>query len=255
MKINGKTMIATGGASGFGEVCVRRFHKEGANVVICDLNEERGKAIEQELGERCLFVKTDVTSDADATALCEAVMKKFGAIHILINCAGIGPAKRIIGRDGPIPLDFFKKVVNINLIGTFNMLSKAAWEMNKNEIGEDEERGVIINTASAAAFEGQIGQSAYSASKGGVVSLTLTAARDLSRSGIRVCTIAPSTFLTPMADTLSAEVIESLSKQVPFPQRLGDPEEFASLAQFIVETGYMNGETIRIDGAVRMAPR
>jgi len=255
MKIKGKTMIATGGASGFGETCVRRFHKEGANVVICDLNEERGKAIEKELGDRSLFVKTDVTSDADATALCEAAVKKFGAIHILINCAGIGPAKRIIGKEGPISLDFFKKVIDINLVGSFNVLSKAAWEMNKNEAGENEDRGVIINTASAAAFEGQIGQTAYSASKGGIVSMTLTAARDLSRSGIRVCTIAPSTFLTPMADTLPPEVIASLSKQVPFPQRLGDPEEFGALAQFIVENGYMNGETIRIDGAVRMAPK
>ena len=255
MKINGKTMIATGGASGFGETCVRRFHKMGANVVICDMNEERGKKIEQELGERCLFVKTDVTSDADATNLCAAVMEKFGAIHILVNCAGIGPAKRIIGRDGPIPLDFFKKVIDINLVGSFNILSKVAWEMSKNKDGEDEENGVIINTASAAAFEGQIGQAAYSASKGGIVSMTLTAARDLSRDGIRVCSIAPSTFLTPMADTLSEEVIDSLSKQVPYPHRLGNPEEFAHLVQFIVENAYMNGETIRIDGAVRMAPR
>ncbi|MDR1961626.1 MAG: 3-hydroxyacyl-CoA dehydrogenase [Gracilibacteraceae bacterium] len=255
MKINGKTLVATGGASGFGEVCIRRFHAAGASVVICDLNEERGKAIEKELGEKCLFVKTDVTSEADVSALCAAAVKKFGAIHILVNCAGIAPPKRILGKEGPIPLDDFKKVININLIGTFNTLSKVAWEMSKNTTDEDEERGVIINTASAAAFEGQIGQAAYSASKGGIVSLTLTAARDLARNAIRVCTIAPSTFLTPMADTLSAEVIESLARQVPFPQRLGNPAEFGSLVQFMVENGYMNGETVRLDGAVRMGPR
>lgn len=255
MKINGKTMIATGGASGFGEVCVRRFHKAGANVVIADMNEERGQAIASELGKGALFVKTDVTSDADAQALCDTVVKEFGAIHILINCAGIGPAKKIVGREGPMPLDFFKKVIDINLVGSFNVMSKAAFAMNANDTTEDEEKGVIINTASAAAFEGQIGQTAYSASKGGIVSMTLTAARDLSKNCIRVNTIAPSTFLTPMADGLPKEVIESLSKQVPFPARLGDPEEFGQLAEFLVENSYMNGETVRIDGAVRMGPR
>lgn len=255
MNINGKTLIATGGASGFGETCIRRFHGLGANVVIADLNAERGEAIAAELGERALFVPTDVTSDADATALCEAAIEKFGAIHILINCAGISSAKRIVGKDAPVSLDFFKRVVDINLVGTFNIMSKAAFAMNRNANTEDEEKGVIINTASAAAFEGQIGQAAYSASKGGIVSLTLTAARDLSRNCIRVNTIAPSTFLTPMADTLPQTVIDSLASQVPFPQRLGNPEEFASLAQFLVENGYMNGETVRIDGAVRMGPK
>ncbi|MDR1508193.1 MAG: SDR family oxidoreductase [Synergistaceae bacterium] len=255
MKINGKTFVATGGASGFGEVSIRRFHALGANVVICDLNRERGEALEKELGEKSLFVKTDVASEAEVTALFEEAVKKFGKVHILLNCAGIAPPKRILGKEGPLPLDAFKKVIDINLVGTFNVLSKAAWVMSKNEPGEDEERGVIINTASAAAYEGQIGQAAYSASKGGIVSLTLTAARDLARNAVRVCSIAPSTFKTPMADTLSAEVIESLSKQIPFPQRLGNPEEFAGLVQFLVENGYMNGTTIRIDGAVRMGPR
>lgn len=254
MQVAGKTAIITGGASGLGEAAAILLHESGANVVIADLNEEKGNALAQKLGDRAVFVKCNVTSVDDVKNCCKVAMEKFGAIHILVNNAGIGAAGRTLGKDGPYNIEWFKMVIDINLIGAFSMLSNAAWEMVKNE-PEDGERGVIINVASVAAFDGQIGQAAYSASKGGVVAMTLPIARDLSRDGIRVVTIAPGIFDTPMMALLPEAARESLGKQVPFPSRLGRPMEFAHLVKAIVENGYLNGETIRLDGAIRMAPK
>lgn len=254
MIISGKTAIITGGASGLGEAAARRLHGLGANVVIADLNEEKGRAVAGELGERALFIKTNVTSTGDVRELCQATVTAFGSIHILVNNAGIIGAGRTIGRDGPYNIELFRKIIEVNLIGAFNVLSNVAWEMARNE-PENGEKGVIINLASAAAFEGQIGQAAYSASKGGMVSMTLPIARDLSRDGIRVMTIAPGIFETPMMGAMSEQARESLGKQVPFPPRLGLPDEFAHLVQAIVENGYLNGETIRLDGGIRMQPK
>jgi NAD(P)-dependent dehydrogenase (short-subunit alcohol dehydrogenase family) len=254
MQVAGKTAIVTGGASGLGEAAAILLHESGANVVIADLNEEKGNALAQKLGDRAVFVKCNVTSVDDVKNCCKVAMEKFGAIHILVNNAGIGAAGRTLGKDGPYNIEWFKMVIDINLIGAFSMLSNAAWEMVKNE-PEDGERGVIINVASVAAFDGQIGQAAYSASKGGLVAMTLPIARDLSRDGIRVVTIAPGIFDTPMMALLPEAARESLGKQVPFPSRLGRPMEFAHLVKAIVENGYLNGETIRLDGAIRMAPK
>lgn len=254
MNIKGKTAIVTGGASGLGESAVRRLYNGGANVVIVDLNEELGKAMEKELGEKGLFIKADISSEDDVKALMNATMEKYGAVHILVNSAGIASIGKTIGKGGALPLDAFKKTINVNLIGSFNTLSKAAWEMSKNE-PENGECGVIVNVASVAAFEGQIGQIAYAASKAAIVGMTLPAARDLSSNGIRVCTIAPGIFLTPMMATLPEAARESLGKQVPCPSRLGNVEEFAALVEHIVQNAYMNGETIRLDGAIRMGPR
>lgn len=254
MNVSGKTAIVTGGASGLGESAVIAFHEAGANVVIADLNEEKGNALAAKLGDKALFVKCNVTSVDDVKNLCKAVVDKFGAIHILINNAGIGSAGRTIGKDGPWNLDWFKMVIDINLIGAFNMLSNAAWYMAKNE-PEDTERGVIVNVASVAAFDGQIGQAAYSASKGGVAAMTLPIARDLSRDGIRVLTVAPGIFDTPMLRQLPEAARESLGKQVPFPNRLGRPEEFGKLMVALAQISYLNAETIRLDGGIRMAPR
>jgi NAD(P)-dependent dehydrogenase (short-subunit alcohol dehydrogenase family) len=254
MIISGKTAIITGGASGLGEAAARRLHGLGANVVIADLNEEKGRAVAGELEERALFIKTNVTSTSDVRELCQATVTTFGGIHILVNNAGIIGAGRTIGRDGPYNIELFRRIIEVNLIGAFNVLSNVAWEMARNE-PENGEKGVIINLASAAAFEGQIGQAAYSASKGGMVSMTLPIARDLSRDGIRVMTIAPGIFETPMMGAMSEQARASLGKQVPFPPRLGLPDEFAHLVQAIVENGYLNGETIRLDGGIRMQPR
>lgn len=254
MIISGKTAIVTGGASGLGEAAAIRLHGMGANVVVADLNEAKGQTVVSQLGDRALFVKANVTSTDDIKNLCATAVATFGGIHILANNAGIGGAGRTIGKDGPYNVEWFRMVVEINLIGAFNMLSHAAWEMAKNE-PENGERGVIINVASVAAFDGQIGQAAYSASKGGVVGMTLPIARDLSRNGIRVLTIAPGIFDTPMMAALPQPARESLGKQVPFPSRLGTAEEFAHLVQAIVENGYLNGETIRLDGAIRMQPK
>jgi len=254
MKIAGKTAIVTGGASGLGEAAVVRLHGAGANVVIADLNEEKGNALAAKLGDRAVFVKCNVTSVDDAKAVINTAVEKFGAVHIMVNNAGIGSAGRTIGKDGPWNLEWFKMVVDINLVGAFNMLSQAAYQMDKNE-PEDGEKGVIINVASVAAFDGQIGQAAYSASKGGVVAMTLPIARDLSRHLIRVNTIAPGTFDTPMLAQLPQAARDSLAASIPMPQRLGNPEEFAHLVQAIVENTYLNAETIRLDGAIRMAPK
>jgi len=255
MKFENSTFIVTGGASGLGEATVRRFHGAGANVVIADLNVERGTALAVELGARATFARTDVTSDADGQACVAAALARFSTLHGLVNCAGVGTPEKVLGKNGPQPLANFAKTVGINLIGTFNMLRLAADAISKGMPNSAGERGVIINTASVAAYDGQIGQPAYAASKAGVVGLTLPAARELARFGIRVCTIAPGLFFTPMMESLPAEVQDSLAKSVPFPPRLGRPDEYAQLAAHIVENEMLNGETIRLDGALRMAPK
>lgn len=255
MKLQNKTALITGGASGLGEACVRRFLEQGARAIIVDLNAERGAALAAELGDSVRFVKTDVTSEADVQTAIQAAREAFGGLHIAINCAGIVIGERTVGKNGPHALASFEKVIRINLIGTFNVIRLAATAMGENEPTADGERGVIINTASVAASDGQIGQAAYSASKAGIVGLTLPVARDLSRMGIRVMTIAPGIMETPMMAGMSDEVRDSLGQQVPFPARLGRPAEYAQLAQSIIENAYLNGEVIRLDGAIRLAPR
>ncbi len=233
----------------------RARQSAGANVVIADLNADRGEQLARELGSRAAFHKTDVSSEADAQACVAKAQASFGGLQGLVNCAGIGVPGKVLTKDGPQKLADFTRTVTINLIGSFNMIRLAADVMARAEPNAAGERGVIINTASVAAYEGQIGQAAYSASKGGVVGMTLPIARELARSGIRVCTIAPGLFLTPMMESLPVEAQESLGKSVPFPPRLGQPDEFAQLAQHIVENEMLNGETIRLDGALRMAPK
>lgn len=255
MEFKGLTAIVTGGASGLGEACVRRFLGLGANVIIADVNVSRGEALVAEFGKQTRFVKTDVTSETDAETCANAAKETFGSLHILVNCAGIATAQRAVGKDGPLPLEDFAKVIRINLIGSFNMIRICAAQMMGNEPNSEGERGVIINTASVAAYDGQIGQAAYSASKGGIVGMTLPLAREFARSGIRVVTIAPGIMDTPMMAGLPEAARISLGQQVPFPSRLGRPEEYAHLAQFIVENALLNGEVIRLDGAIRMAPK
>ncbi|HWV07825.1 MULTISPECIES: 3-hydroxyacyl-CoA dehydrogenase [Ralstonia] len=252
MEIRDQVFIVTGGASGLGAGTARTLAEAGGKVVIADLNEAAGTALAQELGGR--FVRCDVTSEADGQAVVEAATS-LGTLRGLVNCAGIATASRTVGKTGPHPLDQFARVININLIGTFNMIRLAATAMAGNTPNAGGERGVIINTASVAAFDGQIGQAAYAASKGGVVAMTLAIARDLSRDGIRVMTIAPGIFETPMLLGMPAEVQDALGKMVPFPPRLGKPAEYAQLARAIVENPMLNGETIRLDGAIRMQPK
>ncbi|MFC4003572.1 3-hydroxyacyl-CoA dehydrogenase [Prauserella oleivorans] len=253
MDIAGAVAVVTGGASGLGLATVRELHAQGAKVVILDLPSSDGESIAKELGENVVFSAGDVTKEEDATAALDAAAK-LGPLRIAVNCAGIGNAIKTVSKKGAFPLADFTKVININLIGTFNVIRLAAERMSQaEEIGE--ERGVIINTASVAAFDGQIGQAAYSASKGGIVGMTLPIARDLASLKIRVVTIAPGLFHTPLFATLPEEAITSLGAQVPHPSRLGDPSEYAALARHIVENPMLNGETIRLDGAIRMAPR
>ena len=255
MDLKGSTFIVTGGASGLGEGTVRVLAAGGANVVIADLQADKGETLAKELGAKARFVKCDVTSEADGKSAVETALKTFGGLQGLVNCAGIAVGEKTIGKEGPNALASFARVVTVNLIGTFNMIRLAADAMAKGKPNADGERGVIVNTASVAAFDGQIGQAAYSASKGGVVGMTLPIARDLARSGIRVCTIAPGIFLTPMLEGLPKEVQDSLGQQVPFPSRLGKPAEYAALAKHIIENAMLNGEVIRLDGAIRMAPK
>ncbi|CCH56134.1 short-chain dehydrogenase/reductase SDR [Fibrisoma limi BUZ 3] len=259
MQLQQTTAIVTGGASGLGEATVRLLAQQGANVVILDLNEQRGQALAEELGSTTRFIRTDVTSEADVQAAVDLAVQTFGGLHINVNCAGIAEARKTIGKVegvyGPHSLAAFEKSVKINLIGTFNVIRLAAFAMEKNEPNNEGERGVIINTASVAAYDGQIGQAAYSASKGGIVGMTLPIARDLSRSGIRVMTIAPGLFETPLLAGLPEEARLSLGQQVPFPSRLGRPPEYALLAKAIIENPMLNGEVIRLDGAIRMAPK
>ncbi|MEZ5448712.1 MAG: 3-hydroxyacyl-CoA dehydrogenase [Thiolinea sp.] len=255
MDINANTFIVTGGASGLGAATVRALHTAGARVVIADLNAEQGEALAAELGERAVFSSTNVSDEASAQATVDLALSQFGQLNGLINCAGIGGASKVVGKHGPHPLDAFSKTIQVNLIGSFNMARLAAAAMQHNEPQSDNERGIIINTASIAAFDGQIGQAAYAASKGGVVGMTLPMARDLSSLGIRVVTIAPGLFLTPMLEALPEEVQASLGASVPYPSRLGKPAEFAAMACHIIGNVMLNGETIRLDGALRMAPR
>jgi NAD(P)-dependent dehydrogenase (short-subunit alcohol dehydrogenase family) len=254
MEIDKKAFIVTGGASGLGEATARMIVKRGGRVVIADINPE-GSTISDELGSSACFISTDVTQEADGISAVETAKEKFGALHGLVNCAGIAPSERIAGKNGPHSLESFTRAITINLVGTFNMLRLAANAMMSNEPMADGERGVIINTASIAAFEGQVGQAAYAASKAGVAGMTLPAARELARFGIRVVTIAPGLFMTPMMAGFSPAVQESLAQTVLFPVRLGDPEEFAALVATICEIRMLNGETIRLDGALRMAPK
>jgi NAD(P)-dependent dehydrogenase (short-subunit alcohol dehydrogenase family) len=255
MQIGNHVFLVTGGASGLGAAVARRFAGEGGFVVIADLNRAAGEALAGELGEAARFACTDVTSENDGQAAVDLALRSFGHLHGLVNCAGIAPSEKVVGRNGPHPLDVFAKTVSINLVGTFNMIRLAAAAIAKEAPGEDGERGAIVNTASIAAFDGQVGQAAYAASKGGVVALTLPVARELARSGIRVVTIAPGVFETPMVAGFPQEVQEALGKSVPFPARLGRPAEFAALVKHICENTMLNGETIRLDGALRMAPR
>ena len=255
MKIGDNTpAIVTGGASGLGEACVRAFRERGAPVAILDLQKDRGEAVAAETG--ALFVETDVTSDESVKAALEQAASANGVARIAVSCAGIAPAMKTAGSKGPHDMGLFEKTVAVNLFGTMRVMSLAAHAMREAEpLDDDGCRGVVINTASVAAFEGQIGQAAYAASKGGVAALTLPAARDLSRDGVRVNTIAPGLFATPMLKGMPEDVQKSLAEQVPFPARLGTPEEYAALACYIAEAGYMNGQVIRLDGAIRLAPR
>jgi NAD(P)-dependent dehydrogenase (short-subunit alcohol dehydrogenase family) len=259
MQIRNHVFLITGGASGLGEATVRLLAAEGGSVVIADLDRIAGEKLADELGSAVRFALTDVTSESAAQAAVDLAREAFGHLHGLVNCAGIAPSEKVVGRDGPHRLESFAKTININLVGTFNMIRLAAAAIAKEEPGEDGERGVIVNTASIAAFDGQIGQAAYAASKGGVAALTLPIARELARSGIRVVTIAPGIFETPLMSKLTAsfpqEVQDALAKSVPFPPRLGRPAEFAALVRHVVENIMLNGETIRLDGGLRMGPR
>jgi len=254
MQIQNNVFIVTGGASGLGGGTSRLLAASGGKVVIADVQADKGEALARELGASARFVKCDVTSEADAQAVVDAA-GQMGTLRGLVNCAGIAIGEKTVGKEGPHSLASFTRVITINLIGTFNMIRVAATAMSKLEPTADGERGVVINTASVAAFDGQIGQAAYSASKGGVVGMTLPIARDLSRSGIRCCTIAPGLFGTPMLLGMPQEVQDSLGKQVPFPSRPGKPEEYAALARHIIENVMLNGETIRLDGAIRLQPK
>ena len=254
MQIANQVFVVTGGASGLGEATVRMLCARGGRVVIADVQAERGARLAAELGAAAQFVRCDVTSEADARAVVDAA-GKLGTLRGLVNCAGVGIGEKTVGKDGPHRLESFARVISINLVGTFNMIRIAADAMSRLDATADAERGVIVNTASVAAFDGQIGQAAYSASKGGVVGMTLSIARDLARSGIRVVTIAPGLFETPMMQGLPADVQESLGRQVPFPSRLGKPAEYAQLVESILGNAMLNGETIRLDGAIRMQPK
>jgi len=252
MHIQDNVFIVTGGASGLGAATARMLAANGASVVIADVQAEAGQTLAEELKGQ--FVRCDVTQEADAQAVIDAAVK-LGVLRGLVNCAGVAPAVKTVGKDGAHPLDVFQRAVNINLVGTFNMARLAAEAMGKTEPAEHGERGIIINTASVAAFDGQMGQAAYASSKAAVAGLTLPMARDLARNGIRVMTIAPGIFETPMLMNMPQEVRDSLGKMVPFPPRLGLPTEFAHLARAIIENVMLNGETIRLDGAIRMQPK
>ncbi|MFD1020819.1 3-hydroxyacyl-CoA dehydrogenase [Thalassobacillus hwangdonensis] len=255
MELANLTAIVTGGASGLGEATVRKIIAAGGRAVIADRNEDGAADLAQELGNRCIFHSTDVTSTSDIEELLELTLDQFGAVHVLVNCAGIGVAEKVLGKEGPHDLGKFSKVIEVNLIGTFNMIRMVGERMKENEANGDGERGVIINTASVAAFEGQIGQAAYSASKGGVASMTLPIAREYARYGIRVMTIAPGLFDTPMFASLPEAAREALGKMTPFPSRLGQPAEYGKLVESIVGNPMLNGEVIRLDGAIRMQPK
>ncbi|HUJ86821.1 MAG TPA: SDR family NAD(P)-dependent oxidoreductase [Burkholderiales bacterium] len=253
MEIKGQAALVTGGASGLGAGTARKLAAAGARVALLDVNAELGNKLAAEIG--AVFVQCDVSSGPGAEAAVAKARSAHGPARILVNCAGIGGAKRLVGKDGPMPLEHFTRIVNVNLVGSFNMMRLAAADMIPLPALADGERGVMINTSSIAAYDGQIGQVAYSASKGGIVSMTLPLARDLAQFGVRVMTIAPGIFHTPLLGKLPEEVRQSLAASIPFPKRLGTPEEYAQLALHIVENVQLNGEVIRLDGALRMAPR
>lgn len=255
MKIENSVAVVTGGASGLGEATVRNIISKGGKAVILDLAEEKGNKMVEELGENVYFVKTDVTDESSVQAALDKAVELFGNIHALVNCAGIGLAEKTYGKKGKHDLSSFSKVIQVNLIGTFNVIRLTAEKMTENEPNEDNERGVIVNTASVAAYEGQMGQVAYSASKGGIVGMTLPIARDLSTLGIRVMTIAPGLFETPLFGSLPDKAKQALGEMTPFPSRLGYPSEYARLTESIIENPMLNGETIRLDGTIRMQPR
>jgi NAD(P)-dependent dehydrogenase (short-subunit alcohol dehydrogenase family) len=255
LQVGESTFFITGGGSGLGAATARLLVENGAHVALADVDEEAGEQMASQIGSGAEFVRTDVTDEESVQDALDSVVEMFGSLDGAVNCAGIGPAAKVVGKKGVHDLGLFTKTVEINLVGTFNVIRFAAVRLAENEPGEDGERGVIINTASVAAYDGQIGQAAYAASKGGVVALTLPVARELASSGIRVVTIAPGIFETPMLAALPEDAKDSLGKQVPFPPRLGRPEEYAALAKHIVENQMLNGEVIRLDGGIRMAPR
>lgn len=254
MKISGCAALVTGGGSGLGAETARELARQGAKVAVLDINEAAAKAVAAEIGG--LALRCDITDTASVNAALDAASEAHGPARVLMNVAGIGGARRLVGKDGtPMPIEDFQRIVNVNLVGTFNAIRLTAARMLKLDPMDDGERGVIVNTASVAAYDGQVGQEAYAASKGGIVSLTLPLARDLAQFGVRVCTIAPGLFLTPLLHELPQEVQQSLAASIPFPKRLGKPEEFAQLASHIVTNASLNGEVIRLDGALRLPPR
>ncbi|MFV9503907.1 MAG: SDR family NAD(P)-dependent oxidoreductase [Oscillochloridaceae bacterium umkhey_bin13] len=255
MEINGKTFLVSGGGSGLGAATAQALVEAGANVVLADLNPQASTATAEALGSAAHAVVTDVADEVAVQAAIDAALNRFGQLDGAINCAGIGPAERILGKQGPHRSESFSRVLNVNLLGTFNVLRLAAAVMQANPPGPSGERGVIVNTASVAAFDGQIGQAAYAASKGGIVAMTLPAARELARFGIRVMTIAPGIFATPLLAAMPEDVRQSLGAQVPFPSRLGSPAEYAALVCHIIQNQMLNGEVIRLDGAIRMAAK
>lgn len=252
MQIAGRTFLVTGAASGLGAATAQRLAQRGGNVLMCDLDAAAGERLAAALGANAVFVRADVTDEAQLAQALAAARARFNTLHGAVNCAGIAPAERILGRDGPHRLATFRRALEVNLVGTFNVLRLAAHAMERNEPDAEGERGVIVNTASVAAWEGQIGQAAYAASKAGVAGLTLPAARELARLGVRVMAIAPGVFDTPMAAAFPLELREALAAQVPFPKRLGRPEEFAALVEHIITNPMLNGEVIRLDGALRL---
>jgi NAD(P)-dependent dehydrogenase (short-subunit alcohol dehydrogenase family) len=255
VKLDGAPALVAGGASGLGAATARELVARGANVAVVDLDGDRASALADELGGATISFKADVTKEDEVQAAVAGAVEAFGGLRLAVSCAGIGWAEKVLGRDGPAQLAPFETVVRVNLVGTFNVLRHSAAAIGAGEPDDGGERGVVVMTASIAAFDGQMGQAAYSASKGGIVGLTLPAARDLARNGIRVCTIAPGIFDTPLLAALPEESRKSLGESIPFPPRLGQPEEYARLACHIAENGMLNGETIRLDGALRMAPR
>ena len=255
MRIEGKAFLVTGGASGLGRAAAEAILSAGGRIVVLDVNADAGRAAEHALGSNVRFALADVTSEEQVTAAVALAVTSFGGLHGVINAAGVGPAAKVLGKNGPHSLELFEKTVRVNLVGTFNVIRLAAAQMSKNTPDETGERGVIINTASIAAYDGQIGQPAYAASKGGIVALTLPVAREFAPLGIRVVTIAPGIFDTPLLAALPEAARLSLGQQVPFPSRLGKPSEYAALARHVIENEMLNGEVIRLDGALRMAPR
>jgi NAD(P)-dependent dehydrogenase (short-subunit alcohol dehydrogenase family) len=255
MQLDKVKAVITGGVSGLGLAVAKHLSAHGASVSLLDINDAKGANAAAELGQQAAYYRTDVTSEDGVVATLKEAATRMGGLNVAMNCAGILGAGRVLGKEGPMPLKNFQTTVMVNLIGSFNLAKAAADLMQSNAAGEDGERGVIINTASIAAYEGQIGQAAYSASKGGVIGMTLPMAREFARIGVRVMTVAPGVFHTPMVDGMPAQVYDSLCAQVPFPSRLGTPEEFANTVAFIIQNRYLNGSVIRVDGAIRLAPK